>query len=153
MTSIGEPGVLGPGSKVFGDLTIGDNVAVGANAVVTKSVPARAVVGPPARTSSYGDSFAILEYPGMDTDLDRQASLTASSPDRKAAIAPTLHLEDWSSCSLPSSRTSTPAVTPVTLIAGRPRTDLLRLPSKLRYILTNSERIRPDRLRVGCSAR
>lgn len=30
---------IGPGAKIFGPITIGDNVAIGANAVVSKNVP------------------------------------------------------------------------------------------------------------------
>jgi serine O-acetyltransferase len=44
--TIGNNVVLGAGSKVIGDITIGDNTYVGANAVVTKSVgPYSTVVG------------------------------------------------------------------------------------------------------------
>ena len=35
---------IGPGAKVFGPITIGDNVAIGANAVVSKSVPPHCTV-------------------------------------------------------------------------------------------------------------
>ena len=35
---IGKNCYLAPGCKIFGKITIGDNVVVGANAVVTKSV-------------------------------------------------------------------------------------------------------------------
>jgi len=42
--------VLGVGCKILGDLTVGHNSVVGANAVVTKSVPPLCVVaGVPAR--------------------------------------------------------------------------------------------------------
>jgi serine O-acetyltransferase len=51
---IGSHVYIAPGAKIFGRLTIGDNVAVGANAVVSTSVPANAVlVGNPARIVSY----------------------------------------------------------------------------------------------------
>ena len=47
---IGNNVSLGVGSKIVGDVTIGDNVIVGANAVVTKDVPSDCVVaGIPAR--------------------------------------------------------------------------------------------------------
>lgn len=36
---------FGPGAKAFGDITIGDNVFIAANAVVTKDIPCNAVVG------------------------------------------------------------------------------------------------------------
>lgn len=44
---------FGPGAKVFGRIRIGDNVAIGANAVVCEDVPDNAVVGGvPARVLS-----------------------------------------------------------------------------------------------------
>lgn len=44
------------GAIIFGDITIGDNAEIGANAVVNKSVPANAiVVGIPARILRYKD--------------------------------------------------------------------------------------------------
>lgn len=46
----GDRVYLGAGSKVLGDVTIGDDVAVGANAVVTKSLPSGVTaVGIPAK--------------------------------------------------------------------------------------------------------
>ena len=48
--TIGDNVYIGPGAKLFGRITIGDGAAVGANAVVTKDVPANTVaVGIPAR--------------------------------------------------------------------------------------------------------
>ena len=47
---IGSNVEFGVGSKVMGPVTIGDNVIIGANAVVTKDVPSNSVVaGIPAR--------------------------------------------------------------------------------------------------------
>jgi serine O-acetyltransferase len=43
--SIGDNVVLSAGSKILGGVTIGDGAIVAANAVVTKDVPAGAVVG------------------------------------------------------------------------------------------------------------
>ncbi|MCH6236505.1 serine O-acetyltransferase [Cognataquiflexum rubidum] len=46
---VGNNVTFGPGSKVFGDITIGNNVIIGANAVVLKNVPDNCiVVGVPA---------------------------------------------------------------------------------------------------------
>lgn len=48
--TIGNRVVLGAGSKVIGNITVGDDCAVGANSVVTKDMPAGAVaIGSPAR--------------------------------------------------------------------------------------------------------
>jgi serine O-acetyltransferase len=48
--TIGDDVMIGSGAKVLGAIEIGDGAKIGANAVVTKSVPARSVVvGIPAR--------------------------------------------------------------------------------------------------------
>ena len=45
------------GSFVFGDITIGNNVTIGANSVVNKDVPENAVVaGAPARILRYKEN-------------------------------------------------------------------------------------------------
>ena len=47
---IGDNVYIGPGAKLFGNITIGNNVRIGANAVVNKSFPDNVtVVGVPAR--------------------------------------------------------------------------------------------------------
>lgn len=43
--NIGNNCVFFAGSKIIGDISIGNNVVVGANAVVVKDVPDNAVVG------------------------------------------------------------------------------------------------------------
>lgn len=43
--NIGDNCYIGLGAKIFGQVTIGDNVTIGANAVVTKDMPDNAVVG------------------------------------------------------------------------------------------------------------
>jgi serine O-acetyltransferase len=49
--TIGNNVVLGAGSKIMGNISIGDHSMVGANAVVTKSLPPHSVVGGvPARS-------------------------------------------------------------------------------------------------------
>lgn len=48
--SIGNNVFIGAGARILGDITIGDNCQIGANAVVIESVPANSVVvGVPAR--------------------------------------------------------------------------------------------------------
>lgn len=49
--NIGNGVYIGPGAVVFGGVELGDNVVVGANAVVNKSIPSRCLaVGAPARS-------------------------------------------------------------------------------------------------------
>lgn len=60
---IGNRVYMGPGAKIFGGIKIEDNVAIGANAVVTKDLPENAVaVGVPAQIVSYNSSkdFIII---------------------------------------------------------------------------------------------
>ncbi|CAM9835963.1 unnamed protein product, partial [Ectocarpus sp. 12 AP-2014] len=53
--TIGDRVVLGAGAKVLGDITVEDDVLVGANSVVTKSVPKHhTAVGVPARILCHG---------------------------------------------------------------------------------------------------
>jgi len=67
---------VGPGAVIFGPVQIGEDAAIGANAVVTKSVTARAVVaGAPARVVSGKGSFLYVQYRGMEADPDRRRSL------------------------------------------------------------------------------
>ena len=50
---IGDKVILFPGNKVIGGITIGDNVVIGANAVVTTDIPNNSVVaGMPAKVVS-----------------------------------------------------------------------------------------------------
>ena len=59
---IGDRVFIAPGAKVIGKVTIGDDVAIGANAVVTKDVPSKAVVvGIPARIISYAGSDDFIQ--------------------------------------------------------------------------------------------
>lgn len=43
--TIGDDVWIGPGARILGDISIGNNSVIGANAVVTKSFPANSVVG------------------------------------------------------------------------------------------------------------
>lgn len=51
--TVGDFVFIGPGSKLIGNISVGDNTIIGANAVLTKSVPQNAVVvGNPAKIDS-----------------------------------------------------------------------------------------------------
>lgn len=64
---IGDHVYVGPGAKILGRITVGSNVAIGANAVVIKDVPDGAVVvGVPARVISHegsADYINRIDYP------------------------------------------------------------------------------------------
>ncbi|NOY71599.1 MAG: serine acetyltransferase [Gammaproteobacteria bacterium] len=60
---IGDNVYIGPGAKIIGSITVGNNVAIGANAVVTKDVPDHTVVaGVPARELSQKGSAGYINY-------------------------------------------------------------------------------------------
>ncbi|MBU5638121.1 hypothetical protein KOM00_15425 [Geomonas sp. Red69] len=60
---IGNRVYIAPGAKIFGKLNIGNNVAIGANAVVTKDLPDNAVaVGIPAKIIHYGSSRDFIVF-------------------------------------------------------------------------------------------
>ncbi len=66
---IGSNVYLAPGAKVIGGVRVGDNVAVGANAVVTHDLPDNAVAaGVPARVLHTGGAgeYLLNPYPGKD---------------------------------------------------------------------------------------
>ena len=59
---------MAPGAKIFGKITIGDNVAIGANAVVNKDIPDNAVVGGiPATIINFNSSVDFIRI--NDDDL------------------------------------------------------------------------------------
>ena len=63
--TVGNNVVIGSGAKVLGSFTIGDNVQVGANAVVVREVPANSVVvGVPGRIVRQ----AGRHFPGINLD-------------------------------------------------------------------------------------
>ena len=52
---------IAPGAKLFGGITIGNNVTIGANAVVNKDVPSNVTVGGiPAKIISYNNSSRLI---------------------------------------------------------------------------------------------
>lgn len=68
---IGDNVYIGPGAKIFGSVRIGNDVAIGANAVVNKDLPDNSVaVGVPARVVSQNGSG---EY---SYNIDYEAALS-----------------------------------------------------------------------------
>jgi len=70
---IGDRVFIGPGAKLFGPIRIGNNVAIGANAVVTKDVPDNAVVvGVPGKVISFDGSreFVIVRVKANEPHLE-----------------------------------------------------------------------------------
>lgn len=60
---IGDNVYIGPGAKIFGPITIGNNVAIGANAVVNKSFPDNCTIaGIPAKKISDNNSSSYIEF-------------------------------------------------------------------------------------------
>ncbi len=61
---IGSNVYIAPGAKVIGGIRVGNNVAIGANAVVTKDVPDNAVVaGVPAKILSFNGAGEYIINP------------------------------------------------------------------------------------------
>lgn len=59
--TIGDNVYIGPGAKIIGGVRVGDNVAIGANCVVTKDAPDNAVVvGVPGKIISYEGSKGYI---------------------------------------------------------------------------------------------
>jgi serine O-acetyltransferase len=60
---IGDYVYIAPGVKIIGKIKIGNHVAIGANAVVTKDIPDNAVVvGIPGKIISYNSSKDFISY-------------------------------------------------------------------------------------------
>ncbi len=60
---IGDRVFIGPGAKIFGPIKIGNDVAIGANAVVNSDIPDNAVaVGIPAKVVSFKGSSAYIKF-------------------------------------------------------------------------------------------
>lgn len=65
--SIGNNVYIAPGAKIIGRIVIGNNVAIGANAVVTKDVPDNAVVaGVPGQVVSMNGSAGYINRTDYD---------------------------------------------------------------------------------------
>ncbi len=60
---IGNDVYIGPGAKIIGNITVGNNVAIGANCVVVDDVPNNAVVvGVPGKIASMNGTEGLLQY-------------------------------------------------------------------------------------------
>lgn len=69
---VGDNVYFGPGAKIVGAVKVGNNVAIGANCVVTRDVPDNAVVvGVPGRVISYGGVAGYVEKTDYDTAIGR----------------------------------------------------------------------------------
>jgi len=61
---------IGPGAKIIGSVHIGNNVAIGANCVVTKDIPDNAVVvGIPGRIISYDGTKEYINKTEYDNEI------------------------------------------------------------------------------------
>lgn len=73
--------LIGMGAKVLGNITVGENARIGANAVVTRDIPANATaVGIPARVMKQGGIY--LTPPTAPPVMD--ASLNAIDPNAES---------------------------------------------------------------------
>jgi serine O-acetyltransferase len=60
---IGDNVYIGPGARIVGKVKIGNNVAIGANCVVTRDIPDNAVVvGVPGKAISFNGSGDYIQY-------------------------------------------------------------------------------------------
>lgn len=59
--AVGDKVYIGPGSKIFGKITLGDGCAIGANSVVNRNVPPGVTAaGAPAKVVSQNDSSSYV---------------------------------------------------------------------------------------------
>lgn len=85
---LGDRVWLGPGAVVVGTITLGNDVAVAANSLVTRDIPDRGVGrGVPATVISFTGSFRQVSYVGMLNDPERMASIAATGVARVNAAS------------------------------------------------------------------
>ncbi len=85
--TVGDRVMVAVGSKVLGDVRVGSDAAVGANAVVVRDIEPRAVaVGAPAKVISYAGAFEHVLYPGADSDEARLAALDEAPPSPPRSV-------------------------------------------------------------------
>ena len=83
---IGDGVYIGPGARVIGAVRIGNNVAIGANCVVTKDVPDNAVcAGVPGRVISYKGAAGYVDNTEYDEALGAPSRRVYSAPRRMTA--------------------------------------------------------------------
>ena len=76
---LGDNIYIGPGAKVIGAVRIGNNVAIGANCVVTKDIPDNSVVvGVPGRIISADGATGYVLRTDYEERLGRSAGSYAS---------------------------------------------------------------------------
>jgi serine O-acetyltransferase len=81
---IGRNVYIGPGAKIVGAVHVGDDVAIGANCVVTEDVPDHAVVvGVPGRVISFEGSAGYVNRTDYDQLPGQPQPLTPSDERRR----------------------------------------------------------------------
>lgn len=81
VSKVGDRVFIGPGARLFGAIKIGNDVAIGANSVVTKDVPDRAVVmGVPAKIINFNGSQEYVSY--RDEVLNKAGDCLSDETDR-----------------------------------------------------------------------
>jgi serine O-acetyltransferase len=78
---VGDRVFIGPGARLLGSIKIGNDVAIGANSVVTKDVPDRAVVmGVPAKIVNFNGSQGYVSY--RDQVVSQTGDCSSAETDR-----------------------------------------------------------------------
>lgn len=81
---IGDRVYIGPNAIIIGGIEVGHDAAIGAGAVVTRSVPPLGVVaGNPARILSHEGSFEMVRYKGMEQDVERIEAMAKRSSEKE----------------------------------------------------------------------
>ena len=72
--TVGNRVYIGPGARIFGPVVIADDIAIGANAVVTKSFtqPGITIAGVPAKKVADSGSRGLLLAPGINEVIPKR---------------------------------------------------------------------------------
>jgi len=85
--TIGDSVFMGPGAKIFGDIDIGNNVAIGANSIVTKSFGDNiTIAGVPAKIVSDRGSFDYINYTQDDLLESSDTKFSDRIKEKEGAI-------------------------------------------------------------------